>query len=382
MSGNELNPKFAAELASNVYLVKDDFSRKGFELKYKKHFNFESSTMAKGKTGGLIVLKNTHVMAFFAAGIGAYKGQAFIAIKGTASLYDALTDLNTGVKTCHTGSPVHQGFYYAFDSILKDLSTFISTQQKISTVHCIGHSLGGAIATLAADWIKVSSSSSVKLYTFGSPRTGLSMFAQKCSSRLSVENIYRVYHKTDPVPMVPTWPFQHVPTTFPDYLIYSPVSAKPWEYHLMKHYIASVTKGGSWGGIRSNRPKGQLDAAVEQWLKSDGVLSFCANTMELLDAALLYVVKKIMHVAGITLVTTATAGFTLLDRMAVFMAKAVRISADLSVWVFHLLKKMARLIGTTIKDGAELTTEFIRYVFLRLHRKVSEIIWHAGNEVS
>jgi len=30
MSGVELNPEFAAELASNVYLIKDDFSRKGF----------------------------------------------------------------------------------------------------------------------------------------------------------------------------------------------------------------------------------------------------------------------------------------------------------------------------------------------------------------
>ena len=141
---------------------------------------------------------------FLAEGIHLYKGQAFIAIKGTASLYDALADLNTGVKTLHTGSAVHQGFYYAFDSILNDLRQFITSLKGVSTIHCVGHSLGGAIVTLAADWIKASGKSAcVKLYTFGSPRVGMNFFASKCRSRLYSDNIYRMCHTTDPVPMVP-----------------------------------------------------------------------------------------------------------------------------------------------------------------------------------
>jgi len=38
MSNGNLQPVFAAELASNVYLVKDEHTRKGFNLKYKKVF--------------------------------------------------------------------------------------------------------------------------------------------------------------------------------------------------------------------------------------------------------------------------------------------------------------------------------------------------------
>lgn len=149
----------------------------------------------------------------------------------------------------------------------------------------------------------------------------------------------------------------------------------------MKHYIKSAEKSGDWSVIKHNRPKGHLDATVEKWLKSDGVLSFTANTLELLDAALLYVIKKVIHVAGIFLVSAAASTFTLFDRLAIFLAKSAEVSADISVWIYRLVKKMAALIGITIKKGADLTVALIRAVFLRLHRKISDMIWHAGKEI-
>lgn len=383
MIGNELDPEFCAELASNVYLIKDDFSRRGFEVKYKNTFNMEQSSMVKGKTGGVFFVKKSHVMAFMAIGQGLYKGQAFVAIKGTASLYDLLTDINTGVRSSHTGFPVHQGFYYAFDSILAELKQFISGLNGVSVVHCVGHSLGGAIATLAADWIKVSGGiSTVKLYTFGSPRVGLENFANKCSSRLNSINTYRVYHRTDPVPMVPTWPFFHVPYTTVGYMIDSPVAIKPWEYHLMKHCIHSAKTAGSWKKIAKNRPMWHMDAAVERWLLSDSIQSFDANTLGLLDAALIYVMKKVINAAGIAVISAVGTGLTFLDRLAMLLAKAAKLTTDFSVWVFHLVKKMASLIGVTVKEGMDLTTEFIRKVFLHFHQKISALIWRIGQEVS
>jgi hypothetical protein len=383
MSGSELNPEFAAELASNVYLIKDDFSRKGFNLKYKDSFNMEEGSMVKGKTGGLVVVKKEHVMAFMSVGKGKYKGQAFVAIKGTASLYDALTDLNAGVRSSHTGFSVHQGFYYAFNSILFELRQFMSGLKGVSVVHCIGHSLGGAIATLAADWIKANSAvSTVKLYTFGSPRVGLENFTAKCTSRLVANNIYRVYHRTDPVPMVPTWPFFHVPNTELGYLVESSVSIKPWEYHLMKHYIRSAKNAGSWNSMARNRPVGHMDSAIERWLKSDGVISYAASTLDILNAAFMYVIKKVINLSGIAIVVGAAGTLTLLDRMAMFMAKAVKVSKDISIWVYHLVKKMAALIGIKIKKDVDLTVTFIRTIFIRLHRKIADMIWRIGQEVS
>lgn len=378
----ELEPLYAANLASDVYDVKSIITRDDFIEDYKSDMDIANTKLVSGVTGGYIINKQ-HVMAVFAAGKGKYKGQAFVAIKGTASLYDALTDLNTGVHSSHTGFPVHQGFYHAFNSILSELVKFISELKGVSVVHCVGHSLGGAIATLAADWIRACGGKSVvKLYTFGSPRVGLETFASKCSSRLLPENTYRVYHRTDPVPMVPTWPFYHVPYTSAGYLIDSPVAIKPWEYHLMKHYIRSAKKAGSWEKITSNRPAAHLDSAVERWLKSDGILSFSANTLDLLNAALIYVIKKVIHMAGISLVATAAGTLTLLDRMAMFMAKAARVSADLSIWVYRLVRKMAALIGIKVKEGTDLTIEFIRTVFMRLHRKIADLIWRIGQEVT
>ena len=381
MKGMTLTPEFAANLAANVYGLKDPDGPRAFNLKYKDAFNLGSSSMVEGKTGGIIVNKK-HVMAFFGVGKGIYKGQAFVAIKGTASLYDALTDLNAGVHSSHTGFKVHQGFYYALDSILIELRQFISGLKGVSVVHCVGHSLGGAVATLAADWIKANSAiSGVRLYTFGSPRVGLESFAAKCASRLVTTNIHRVYHRTDPVPMVPTWPFFHVPMS-DGYLLNSPVSVPPWEYHFMKHYISSAKSAGSWKSMASNRPVSHMDSAIERWLKSDGVVTFAASTLEILDAAFIYVIKKVMNISGIAMVVGGGVTLTLLDRMAMYMAKAAKASKDLSVWVYHLVKKMAALIGIKVKEGMDFTVAFIRQVFMSLHRKISAMIWRIGQVVA
>lgn len=377
-----LTPKFSAELASNVYQIKDDLARRAFVANYKSVFNMDTSVMATGKTGAFVVVKKPHVMGLMASGTAEYENQVFVAFKGTASLYDALTDLNAGLRPSHTGCHVHQGFYYAFDSVFKELRQFTSGLKGVSSVHCVGHSLGGAIATLAADWIKSAGvAPQVNLYTFGSPRVGLDQFAKRCTTRLVVDNIYRVYHKTDPVPMVPTWPFVHVPSSDADYLLDSPVAVPPWKFHFMEHYIDSVKHKGDWDSIKSNRPKGYRQKVVEQWLESDGIVSFTARTLELLNAALLYVIEKAINATGIALTTAFSASFTLLDRMAMFMAEAAKVSVEVSSWVFHLIKKMAGLIGIKVKEGMNLTVEFIRIVFLKVHQKISEMIWRIGNTI-
>ncbi len=382
MGAMALSPQFSAEIAANVYQIKDDLARRAFKAEYKNKFNMDDSVMATAKTGAFVLLKKPHVMGFFATGVAEYKNQAFFAFKGTEGLYDVLSDGNTGIRASHTGCYVHQGFYYAFNSMITELRHFISSLKGITVAHCIGHSLGGAVATLAADWIKSSGvTGQVNLYTFGSPRVGLEMFAKKCTSRLVADNVYRVYHQTDPVPMVPTWPFSHVPTSSVDYLIKSPVSIPPWKYHFMEHYQNSVRNSDGWTSIRSNRPKGYGQIAVENWLKSDGLVSFTVNSLQMLDAALLYVIEKVINAAGIVIINGFATTFTLLDRMAVFMAKAAKATVKVSVWVYHLIKKMAALIGVVVKEGTDLTVDFIRMVFNRVYRKVADMVWRVGREI-
>lgn len=381
MSTTELEPLYSAELSNDAYLMNDDFGLRTFKAKYKRYIAMDATRLAQGKTGAFVRIKKPHLLAFMGRGTGRFQGSAFVVFKGTASLYDALTDLNTGIRTSHTGTPVHQGFYYALDSVLVELRQFIGQLKGVSTIHCLGHSLGGALASLAGDWIKANTPAySVKLYTFGSPRVGLETYAQKSTSRIHSDNIYRMYHQTDPVPMVPTWPFFHVPSPGPTYLVYSPVPAKPWEYHRMKHYLKSAKAAGSWKTIKNNRPQSYADRTVERWLESDSIASFGASSLELMNAALLYVVKKVLHTAGIGVTLTGASTFTLLDRLAVFMSKAKELSTDLGKWVFYLVRKMASMVGITVKEGAGLTVSFMRAVFLRLHNRISQMIWHAGQD--
>lgn len=51
----------------------------------------------------------------------------------------------------------------------------------------------------------------VELYTFGAPKPGFEGFSKSLTTLLSPENVHRVYHAADPVPMVPLYPFTHPP---------------------------------------------------------------------------------------------------------------------------------------------------------------------------
>lgn len=65
---------------------------------------------------------------------------------------------------------------------------------------------------------------------------------------------------------------------------------------------------------------------------------------------------------------------TLLDRLAMIFKKALDVSVDVSVWVYRLVKKMAKLVGIRVNEGANLTVHFIRTIFIRLHTRVSDMV--------
>lgn len=387
MSTGTLDARFAATLAQDAYRLKDDITRKIVLFEHKDRFEVEEEL--KGKTGAFIVLKSSHIMGACAFGIKQYENQAFVILKGTASGFDALTDLNAGITRSNSGGQVHQGFQYTFESFLPQLKAFqteLAKRNKIQVVHCIGHSLGGALATLAADWLNSNTSVPVKLYTFGSPRVGFPYFASDLTNRVTADNVYRVYHKTDPVPMVPTWPFTHVPDTGTDYLLNSGLALLPWEYHKMENYISSVSGGSTasleWPTLKALRPPELLEKSVENWLKSDSPVSLCLNTARVLDAALMWVVKKIIHAGVAVLVGVGTTTFTILDRLAYLMHKAYDFTKELGYWVMRLIIRMARALGIVVSETATLSVSFIRMIFTRLHHNVSELVRKAAQVVS
>jgi predicted alpha/beta hydrolase family esterase len=106
------------------------------------------------------------------------------------------------------GATVHDGFYRSWTrSVLqKQINAAIQAVQAERgagvPVVVIGHSLGGALATLcAAELVTEYNLTAVRLFTFGCPRVGNAKFA-KALKNTSLVNT-RVVHDRDIVPSVP-----------------------------------------------------------------------------------------------------------------------------------------------------------------------------------
>jgi hypothetical protein len=107
---------------------------------------------------------------------------------------------------------VHAGFLKQFKSLEGQLLETILEQKVTTGVHFSGHSLGGALATLASGVFSRQMREmgmTVGCYTIGSPRVGGSRFV-KWWNGLSIDS-YRILNYRDPVPMVPmNWLYTHI----------------------------------------------------------------------------------------------------------------------------------------------------------------------------
>ncbi|KAE9218613.1 hypothetical protein PF002_g16448 [Phytophthora fragariae] len=110
---------------------------------------------------------------------------------------------------------VHRGFWIAYESIrdqLKEVTRLILDENPGVSVYITGHSMGGALAVLAAYDLAVNFSIKVNMYNFGGPRVGNPSFRQHYDR--CVPTSYRVVMDGD---IVPGWPkfwglYQHVGT--------------------------------------------------------------------------------------------------------------------------------------------------------------------------
>ncbi|CAI5722670.1 hypothetical protein KXD40_004417 [Peronospora effusa] len=108
---------------------------------------------------------------------------------------------------------VHRGFWIAYESIrdeLIEVTRLILDENPGVSVYVTGHSMGGALAVLAAYDLAVNFSIKVNMYNFGGPRVGNPSFRQHYDS--CVPTSYRVVMDGD---IVPGWPkfwglYQHV----------------------------------------------------------------------------------------------------------------------------------------------------------------------------
>lgn len=128
---------------------------------------------------------------------------AVLVFRGTeAGWRNYLIDADMGRAGFQRQPAVHRGFLRALDSVWPSLQAALLAQRHLP-LFITGHSLGGALAVLAATRVPHRA-----VYTFGCPRVGNAAFA----ASLAQASIYRVVHGEDAITRIPpAWlGFAHV----------------------------------------------------------------------------------------------------------------------------------------------------------------------------
>lgn len=127
-----------------------------------------------------------------------HKNEIGIIFRGTepSKLADILADLDIRKKRAKKDDGyVHAGFQESLDDVWSNILIFIS-KYKHEKIYLSGHSLGAALATLAAARLEKCAA----LYTFGSPRVGGRKFVNANRNILH----WRFINNNDIVTRVPT----------------------------------------------------------------------------------------------------------------------------------------------------------------------------------
>lgn len=129
------------------------------------------------------------------------KGVYVLAFRGTEpdELSDVLADLNAFPSKGVSGGWVHLGFQTEVEKVWEEILSHKQSHSKFDSCYFFitGHSLGGAMATLAASRFNLIDKVDC-LYTYGSPRVGTRSFVKSCSVKH-----YRHKNNNDIVTTVP-----------------------------------------------------------------------------------------------------------------------------------------------------------------------------------
>ena len=158
-----------------------------------------------------------------------------VAFRGTSSRAQLMTDMQARLNVARVAVDgrcvrVHAGFYAAFRKIEAKLREVLTAQDEAKAVYLTGHSLGGALALVAAAAFGGNDKLGDRIaavYTFGAPRVGGADFPN-----LVKAPHYRVVNSGDVVPLVPpNWLTGYVHTGMPILLKPNsdhPIRRSPW----------------------------------------------------------------------------------------------------------------------------------------------------------
>jgi len=380
-----LTPSQAAAIALGVYSLREEPMSEAARLVKGDPLNihglFGDSTRFTGTSGA--IFRPLSGFGYVATGVDQFAGDLLIATRGTATAADWLTDFNVGLQFGPGGQFVHAGFNETFKSFVATLREFLRGKNP-ARVHCVGHSLGGALAFLNADFITANRIADVSVYTFGAPRTGPLGFARQLTQRVGQDNVYRVSNPVDPVPMIPLFPFLHAPLGVDGLQIGSTSKApiSPSGHFMLDSYLPGVA-GKTWGNLSvrnadEREVKGFLENAAQG---SNGFFMGSAKLLDMIGRALAYMLKVAGEACKGAPGLAFTAGFTILDQVAWLLTQAARISAEMGRGLATLVGMIFRFLGRAVPAGAQITTAFLRWVLDLLYTSVRTVAHRALSSI-
>ncbi|MCQ8880515.1 lipase family protein [Pseudoalteromonas shioyasakiensis] len=366
-----LSPTLAVNLAEFAY--ESLTGKLDVPIVLAKQFLFNSKSSLKGVTGTCLehVLNHSSGFGYIGEGRngGIYEKEIVITFRGTAGIADTLTDLHCGMTVGPNYKAVHAGFNRTFESIKPQLSKILS---KLGSrpVHCVGHSLGGAIATLAANWIKAQFKVPVKLYTFGAPRVGCNPFAIQTETNLN--GIYRAVHRSDPVPMVPVWPFVHAGS---EYRLSTCVSLTGAAHKMAGNAPGYINTASRYPDYKSME-RGSLSNLTMTRLKyvNRHHASFNAHWADKITSALLTLLRESGKITSILAQGVVAGTLTIYDALARSLVEISKMSSKYAEDCKGVLGHILNFVGKPGVNLVDITYAKAKKILYWMLEKLNQLV--------
>jgi hypothetical protein len=166
------------------------------EIAYESDAALTSAWAAKQGFASATPFNQGNVQGFQAHG----QGVALLAFRGTSNLGQWVRDARL-ISADHPWGRVHVGFRNGLQEVDEHLQRFAAAAAQVQHVWVTGHSLGGALAVLAAARLR-SNGITARCYTYGQPRVGLSGFAERFAAE-PPGCLIRFVNQGDIVPRLP-----------------------------------------------------------------------------------------------------------------------------------------------------------------------------------
>ncbi|MDJ0908647.1 MAG: lipase family protein [Woeseiaceae bacterium] len=299
------------------------------------------------------------------------RNHAVIALRGTRPEIgppDLLTDLYFTPTGSVPGGLVHRGFAMTYDSF-KDNIKGNDELARADTIHCVGHSLGGALANIVANTVKSAYRKDTKLYTFGAPRVGLHFgFTPNLERNLGISNIFRVSHTNDPITWIPTFPFLHAVGSDRDrnnMTLSSPAGPGSMKNHSMDIYSQKMN-GRVWSDVRAQKYYPSFEDRLMRGIWESDSNGFLKG-MKLIGAGAAWVLMKILRgllnlLAGSVIMLVATP----IDLICRLIYQGVQLASKIGKALMNWITAAAKWVGAKIKSAADVTVSFLKYLLERL----------------